>query len=58
MLRETREVPSELQDILFHCEDAQTLGPVAQRGGAVFIPGNTQKSSGHSPGQPAVDDRT
>lgn len=53
---ETWEIPSELQDTLYHCEDDQTRGQVAQRGGTVSILGNTQKSFGHGPGQPAIDD--
>ena len=53
---ETREVLSERQEILFYCESDRALAQVAQGGCGVFILGDTQKWSGHGPGQQAPGD--
>lgn len=48
-----QEVPSEHQEILFHCEGYQALAQAARRDCGVSILGKIQKLSGHSIGQPA-----
>lgn len=44
---ETREVPSEHQEILFHCEGDQMLTQIVQGGCGVSMLGDTQKPPGH-----------
>ena len=51
---ETHEVPSEHRKTLFDCTSGQIPEQAAQRGCGVSTFGNTQKSSGHGAGQPAL----
>ena len=44
----------EHQETLFDCEGDRALAQVAQGGCGVSLLGDTQKPSGHSPGQPAL----
>lgn len=43
VLNETQEVPSEYQEIIFHCRDDKTLAQVTQRGCALCFLANLQK---------------
>ncbi|KAK4818637.1 hypothetical protein QYF61_016608 [Mycteria americana] len=52
---ETQQGPSEHQETLFDCEGDRALAQVALRACGVSILGDTQKPSGHSSGQPALD---
>jgi len=51
---ETWEAPSQHQETLFCCEGGKTLAQVCQGGCGVYLLRNTQKSSRHGPGQPAL----
>ena len=48
---EAQEVPSEHQGTLSYCQGDRVLAWVAQSGGGVCILGDTQRPSGHGPGQ-------
>ena len=49
---------SKHQETLFHCKGDQALAQVAERGCGISTLGDIQKLSGHSAGQPALDDPT
>ena len=51
---ETQEALSEHQEALSYCDGDQALEQVAQRGCGISILGDTQKLSGHGPGQPTL----
>lgn len=51
-----KAVPPEHQESLFYCEDDGAWKQVAQGVCGVFIHGDIQKITGHSPGYPSLGD--
>lgn len=51
---ETLEAPSEHEEKLFYCEGDRALQQAAQGGCRITILEDAEKSSGHSPGHPAL----
>lgn len=48
--------PEKLKRKCFYCKSGQTLEEAAQRGCGVYIRGDLQKSTGHSPDKPNPPD--
>lgn len=52
--KQTQKFSSKYQEKLFSCEDDRTLAQVTLRGCRIPLLGDSQKLSGHSPGQSPV----